>query len=197
MGRGGRSVAGRMGKGRERRREAGRRPVVARPGARALGSARCVPRGTPTPAPSLRTSCTLHCATRILYSSLDTVHLELYSALILAPLYSAPHPALIITYPALYMEHRAPCTAQRLCLCILRLWPRPLQPSRPRPKTNSGGLVQSQTPHTHSLLCRTPVSVLVESAGAKLRVLRGVFIHSVKVKWAPILPGVEHAECTW
>lgn len=89
MGRGGRSVAGRMGKGRERRREAGRRPVVARPGARALGSARCVPRGTPTPAPSLRTSCTLHCATRILYSSLDTVHLELYSALTLHP--STPH----------------------------------------------------------------------------------------------------------
>lgn len=89
MGRGGRSVAGRMGKGRERRREAGRRPVVARPGARALGSARCVPRGTPTPAPSLRTSCTLHCATRILYSSLDTVHLALYSALTLHP--STPH----------------------------------------------------------------------------------------------------------
>lgn len=114
-----------------------------------------------------------------------------------APLYSAPHPALIITYPALHMEHRAPCTAQRLCLCILRLWPRPLQPSRPRPNTNSGGLVQSQTPHTHSLLCGTPISVLVESAEAKLRVLRGAFIHSVKVKWAPILPGVEHAECTW
>lgn len=61
--------------------------------------------------------------------------------------------------------------------------------------------MQSQTPHTHSLLCGTPVSVLVESAGAKLRVLRGAFIHSfihsVKVKWAPILPGVEHAECTW
>lgn len=89
MGRGGRSVAGRMGKGRERRREAGRRPVVARPGARALGSARCVPRGTPTPAQSLRTSCTLHCATRILYSSLDTVHLALYSALTLHP--STPH----------------------------------------------------------------------------------------------------------
>lgn len=57
--------------------------------------------------------------------------------------------------------------------------------------------MQSQTPHTHSLLCGTPISVLVESAEAKLRVLRGAFIHSVKVKWAPILPGVEHAECTW
>lgn len=178
MGRGGRSVAGRMGKGRERRREAGRRPVVARPGARALGSARRVPRGTPAAASSLRTSCTLHCATRILYSSLNTEHLALYSP----PLYSAPHPALFITYPALFWNtvhpaHYVPSTAKRRCLCIIRMWPRSLQPSRPRPNANSGGLMQSQTPHTHSLLCGTPVSVLVESAGAKLGVLRGAFIH--------------------
>lgn len=48
------------GKGRERRREAGRRPAAARPGARALSPARRVPRGTQAAAPSPRTPCTLH-----------------------------------------------------------------------------------------------------------------------------------------
>lgn len=48
------------GKGRERRREAGRQPAAARPGARALGRAGRVPRGTQAASPSPQTSCTLH-----------------------------------------------------------------------------------------------------------------------------------------
>lgn len=60
------------GKGRERRREAGRRLAVARPGARALGQARLVPRGAQAAAPSPRTPCT-HSATHILYFPLNTV----------------------------------------------------------------------------------------------------------------------------
>lgn len=64
------------GKGRERRREAGRRPTAARPGARALGPARGVPRGTQAAVPSPRTParCT-HRATHILYFLMNTVHL--------------------------------------------------------------------------------------------------------------------------
>lgn len=48
------------GKGRERRREAGRRPAATRPGARPLSSASRVPRGTQAAAPSPRTPCTRH-----------------------------------------------------------------------------------------------------------------------------------------
>lgn len=150
-----------------------------RPGAPARGgtAARCSPPrracigpGLPRPsrdpaaAPSPRTSCTLHRATCILYSLLNTVHfapstlhympLTMYALLCTAPrtLYHVPpHPARARSIlNTVHPVPCTPCTMQRRCLCMIRTWPQALLPSRPGPNTNSGGLVQTQTPHTNS-----------------------------------------------